>query len=665
MKSEFLLAFNQICAERNLPREIVLDALRTALVSAYRKNVSAPSTQNVTAQIDMDRARVLIYAERQVVEQVNDPQLEISLDEARKIDPKVQIGDMIMVEDTPKNFGRIAAQSARQMIFQRIREAERDLQYARYAEQEGELVYGTVQSVSSHQITLHLENTEAILPRREMVPGERYVLHDRIRAYVVEVKRTSRGPQIIVSRSHTKMLQRLLELEVPEISKGVVEIKAIAREAGARSKVAVYARQEGIDAVGACVGMRGMRIQSIVKELGGEKVDIIEWSPNPVTFIAKALGPARILSVVLEEHPVEGRTASVVVPDDQLSLAIGRMGQNARLAAKLTGWRIDIQGVTEAAREVLEQVDTTPEILIALGQTAELLPMVVAALRHHEEEGMPYTSEELVAMRRVIEGVRSFLIARRGTQWARLVADEAARRTALEKARAEREASIREARAQIPPQAFDILLTDVGLSPRVLGHLERNGLENVGQLLELLAEGDVGLLELDGIGAKSLAEIRSVLDQLDLPLAAPEEPSVEAEAAVEEVPAEAEAEAVPEPLAEVEAAAEEAPAGVEAAVEPPPEEEAVAEEVPAEVEAEAVPQAPPQEEPEEAVEAEEPVSPPPVSEEALGEEEEEEAAWKPKRRRRRPRKLVYDEELGRVIAVRRHRGDDEEDWEEF
>ena len=665
MKSEFLLAFNQICAERSLPREVVLEAVRTALVSAYRRNIGAPSTQNVTAQIDLETGKARIFVERQVVEEVYDPQAEIVLRKAQAIDPAAKVGDMLMVESTPRNFGRIAAQTARQVILQRIREAEREAQYAHYVGQEGELVYGTVQSVSPHQVTLHLERTEAVLPRKEMVPGERYLLHDRIRAYVIEVRRTGRGPQIIVSRSHKKMLQRLLELEVPEIASGTVELKAIAREAGSRSKVAVVARQEGVDPVGACVGMRGMRIQSIVKELGGEKVDIIEWNPDPITFIAKALGPARVLSVTLDENPVEGRTASVVVPDDQLSLAIGRAGQNARLAAKLTGWRIDIQGVTEAAEWALQQVNEDQEVLPAMGLIAELLPLVSTALHRHHEEAMPYNTEELVAMRRVIERIRSFYIASRDAQRARLAAEEASRQAALETERAAREASIREARALIPPVAYDIALSETDMSARVLGHLERHGLNNVGQLMELLAEGPEGLLKLDGIGAKSLAEVQRVLEQLDLPVVEEQEPEpvVEAEAEVVVEPpgledvvalvdqqaAEAEAEPVAEAVAE---------AG--AAVEGEAEEEAAAEAV-AEAEGE-------EETQEAAAEAETPAESEAEWTVEVEVEEDEVPAVEDKptgRRRRVKKELVYDEELGRVVAVRRHRRGEDDEWEEY
>jgi|YNPNPStandDraft_1061719.scaffolds.fasta_scaffold00288_27 N utilization substance protein A len=672
MKSEFLTAFNQICAERNLPREVVLEAIKTALVSAYRRNADVPATQNVTAEIDPATGEVHIFVERRVVAQAVDPQTEIALDKALKIAPDVAEGDMVMVENTPRDFGRIAAQTARQVILQRIREAERDAQFSHFAEQEGELVYGTVQSVNPQFVTLHLGRTEAILPRKEQVPGERYVLHDRIRAYVMEVRKTSRGPQIIVSRSHKKMLRRLLELEVPEITNGIVEIKSIAREAGSRSKVAVLARQPGVDAVGACVGMRGIRIQSIVKELGGEKVDIIEWSDDPVAFIAKSLSPARVLSVIVDDDPVEGKSANVVVPDDQLSLAIGRAGQNARLAAKLTGWRIDIQGVTEAAEWALQKVKEDSNLQAALGSVGERLPEVAAILRRFETEHYPYTLEELALMRSVIEAVRIYYISLRRSGQAQLAAQEAARRAALAEERMAREAAIQEARQRIPLAAYGLSLDTLKLTDRVASHLERSGIENVGQLLERLAEGDEGLLRLEGIGPKSLTEIRAALDQLDLAPAAavaPEAPAVE-EALVEEAPAVVLPETAeifePAPVAEPLAIGEEAlPSAVEAAAEAVPLEMAA---VPAERVAEVEMPSPA------AVSAEPEVTEPltiPAIDEALWEEvleeEEEEpipTKKKPKGRKKARRALILDEDLGQVVVVRRHRRGIVEDWEE-
>jgi N utilization substance protein A len=626
----------------------VLEALEAALVSAYSRNIGTDVGPNVKGMIDLETGAVHILIEKQVVEDVTNPLEEISLEDAKKHRPKAKVDDVIEIDDTPDDFGRIAAQNAKQIILQRIREAEREARYAHYVQQEGEIVHGTVQSIKPQAVTLHLEGTEAVLPRSQQVPGERYSLHQRLRAYVLEVRKTGRGPQIVVSRSHKNMLRRLLELEVPEIFNGAVEIKSISREAGSRSKIAVAARQLGVDPVGACVGMRGVRIQSIVNELGGEKIDVIEWSPDASTFIAKALSPAKVLSVQLEEDPVEGKTASVTVPDDQLSLAIGRAGQNARLAAKLTGWRIDIQGVTEAATWALQQVNEDPDVLPALGPVAELLPLAASILQQHEEEGMPYTSEELITMRQVIDNVRGHYASLRNAERARRLKEETTRRAAIEAAETERRKTISAALARIPPQAREIPLADIDLSTRVLGHLERAGLETVWDTMGRLAEGDEGLLKLDGIGPKSLAEIKQRIDALMLPEV--EEP-VPAE---EEIVAEVEGEVAVqlEVLAE-ERVAEEVAAEKEAELEPVAEVSPAVETLP-EVEE---PEKPSAEEVEEVTEA-------------FFEEEEGMAELlepKEQKKGRRPRReLVYDEELGEVIALRRRKresGSGEfEDW---
>ncbi len=708
MKSEFLLAFNQICSDRGLSRDVVLEALEMALVSAYRRDADISAKQNVTAKIELETGSPQIYVEKQVVETVTDEVLEIELEEARTIQPDVEVGESVFIEDTPSDFGRIAAQSAKQIILQRIREAERDARYAHYVQQEGEIVHGTVQSVKHQAVTIHMEGTEAILPRSQQVPGERYTLHQRLRAYVLEVRKTGRGPQIVVSRSHSNMLRRLLELEVPEIFNGSVEIKSIAREAGSRSKVAVVARQPGVDPVGACVGMRGVRIQSIVNELGGEKIDVIEWSPNTASFIAKALSPAKVLSVQLEEDPFEGKTAKVVVPDDQLSLAIGRAGQNARLAAKLTGWRIDIQGVTEAATWALKQVNDDPDVLPALGAAAEVLPMVANILRQHEQEKMPYSSEELLAMRQVIEGVRGYYVSLRDAERARLMREEVARKASIKAAEKERQAEIEAARALIPAQSYEIPLDEIGLSARVLGHLERSELETAGDVMNLLAEGDEGLLKLDGIGPKSLAEIKECVEALDLemeeeePLPAEAEdverveavevveeeleeleeieavaPEAEIEVAVKveiEEPSAEEPEMVVEQVEEVvepvgeeiaaeeEELAEEAPPviakAVEAEVEAETKVEIEAEAEKAQVEEEAEPEPASEEEEKEAADKEWAL----VPEDKLWEEEDEDH----KRERSRRRELIYNEELGEVVARRRRKKSRRsEDWEKY
>ncbi|MFQ6014321.1 MAG: transcription termination factor NusA [Anaerolineae bacterium] len=358
MKSDFATALKYVASERNLPPEVVLEAVEAALISAYKRDYGAG--QNISVKIDT-AGKAQVFAEREVVEEVEDERLQISLEEATALDPEIEIGQIARIEVTPKEFGRIAAQTAKQVILQRIREAERDTIYQEYAEREGDIINGQVQNIQTNAVILNLGRAEAILPRAEQISGERYHLRQRVRAYVYEVAKTNKGPQIYVSRTHRDLLRRLLELEVPEIYNGTVEIKAIAREAGSRSKVAVAARQAGIDPVGSCVGMRGFRIQNIVHELNGEKIDVIEWDPDLRVFIANALSPAKVISVELAETEEEGKTATVVVPDNQLSLAIGKEGQNARLAAKLTNWRIDIINATEAAELALRKAEEEAE----------------------------------------------------------------------------------------------------------------------------------------------------------------------------------------------------------------------------------------------------------------------------------------------------------------
>ncbi len=366
MKSEFMLAITQLSAEKNLPKEVVLSAVETALVSAYRKDNFAPN-QEISVKIDPTTGRVKVWAEKTVVEQPSDTRLEISLTDAVKINPDVQLEETVMVEATPRNAGRIAAQTAKQVILQRLHEAEHSAIFEEYSDKEGDIVTGVVQRMEPRQIFVDLGRAEAILPAAEQVRNERYRIGQRLRVYLLEVVRTSRGPQVVVSRSHPDLLRRLFELEVPEVLNGVVEIKAVAREAGYRSKIAVAARQEGIDPVGCCVGLRGIRIQNIMRELNGEKLDVVSWSEDASAFIANALSPAQVLSVELDED--EG-IATVVVPDKQLSLAIGKEGQNARLAAKLSGWRIDIKSASIAEEEKL--VKAEPEKEAVLGE--ELVP---------------------------------------------------------------------------------------------------------------------------------------------------------------------------------------------------------------------------------------------------------------------------------------------------
>jgi len=348
MKTDFLIAITQLAAERNLPQDIVVAAVEAALVSAFKKDHLTDAELTVRFGAS---GEVRVYRLMTVVEEVEDPDKEMTLAEAREEKAGAAVGDVLEFEATPANAGRIAAQTAKQVVMQRLREAERDLVYAEYTGKEGELVSAVVQRFEARNAILDLGRAEAIMPVAEQVPVEHYRTGQRLKVLILEVGQTVKGPQIVVSRSHKDLLRRLFELEVPEIFNGIVEIKSIAREPGFRSKVAVAALQDRVDAVGSCVGLRGMRIQNIVNELHGEKIDVVEWVAEPGAFVAKALGPAQVMRVVLRETE---HIAIAVVPDRQLSLAIGREGQNARLAAKLSGWRIDIKSTSEAEAENLE-----------------------------------------------------------------------------------------------------------------------------------------------------------------------------------------------------------------------------------------------------------------------------------------------------------------------
>jgi len=642
MKSEFLLAFNQICSERNLPKEVVLEALTTALVSAYRRDVNASSAQNITAVIDGQTGLAHIYAEKEVTEKVQDIRTEVTLDTAQEIVPDAKLGDMVMVESTPEGFGRIAAQTAKQVILQRIREAERDAQYNLYAEREGEIINGVVQSIGGPGITLNLGRTEALMPKKEQVPSERYQMHQRLRAYVMEVRKSSRGPQIIVSRAHKNMLRRLLELEVPEIYNGTVEIKSIAREAGARSKLAVAASQPGIDPVGACVGMRGVRIQSIVSELGGEKIDVIEWSADPAIYIQKALSPARVLTVHPEEDPRDGKIALVVVPDDQLSLAIGREGQNARLAAKLTAWRIDIKGSTEAARDGVAQVENDSALRERLGPAAAYALLVKQALQRHAEQSLPWNAEELQTIKQLLDSVHHSTQARKQAEReqaraaaAAVVVEKPVVVVATESTDTSKQDAVNLYRARIPIAAYSTPVSDLGISPRVLSHIERSGLTNVGQIHERLATGDEAMLVIDGIGPKGLTEIKQAIDDKGLGLVPLPEPTPVVAEPVAEAPVETPA---------IEAVVEVAPEAVIPAEAPTPVVEAVATEPASAVvkpagESELAPVI---------------VVPSEVVEEAEDEDEIDRKTGK-KKAKRKDRMLVLDESTGVVVAKKQRK----------
>ena len=658
MKSEFILAFNEICESRGLPKEDVFEALRKALVSAYRRDMNVSNTQQVVAEIDSRTGEPTIYAEKEIVDHIIDNRTEVLLKDARRLrhpetdGADLNLGDLVMVDSTTASFGRIAAQTAKQVLLQSVREAEREQLFEDFSGREGELVNGTVQSISGQHITIGLGRTEAILPKSQQVRGERYRAHDKIRVYVLEVRRTNRGPQIFVSRNHRHLLRRLLELEVPEIYNGQVEIKSIAREAGQRSKVAVMALQPGVDPVGACVGMRGVRIQSIVRELNDEKIDVIEWNPDQKTFIAKALSPARVSHVFLDDHPDEGKTAIVVVPDDQLSLAIGREGQNARLGAKLTGWRIDIKSLTEAATDSLTNLDD-PAVATAVRKDEQLLQQVQSVLAK-KEAGRPITSEDYFILDRLVNAVEGKIIA--------------ARAAVHEEVRQKRSA----ARQAVPAAAWELSLDELDLPGRIHNLLLDNEIETVGDVLFNLAIGDDVFLNFRGFGDKALEKLKEYVANYDLP-----QPTVDAAA-------EAEAEVV-EPEAPV-AAAEAVDGqpieetGVEPAEETPETAPDAKEAVTVEQVVEKAEEV--EAEPEEIVPAIDDLSKPLVQ---IEEEDAKEDVKKPavviarptrdeerlreaveeKTRRGKGKQLVYDEDMGQVVVKRKRKRRGRSDWDDF
>jgi transcription termination/antitermination protein NusA len=343
MSSELLDALLILEKEKGISRDILIEAIEAALVSAYRRNFN--QAHNVRIDINLGTGTMRVFARKEVVDQVYDPRLEISVEDAQRINPNYQVEDVVELEVTPKDFGRIAAQTAKQVVTQRVREAERGIIYSEFIDREEDIMTGIVQRLDSKFIYVSLGKIEALLPINEQMPNERYKPHDRIKVFITKVEKTTKGPQIYVSRTHPGLLKRLFEIEVPEIYDGTVEIKSVAREAGDRSKISVHSASDDIDPVGSCVGPKGSRVQAIVNELKGEKIDIVKWSENPVVFVANALSPSKVLDVIVNEND---KATTVVVPDYQLSLAIGKRGQNARLAAKLTNWKIDIKSETDA-----------------------------------------------------------------------------------------------------------------------------------------------------------------------------------------------------------------------------------------------------------------------------------------------------------------------------
>jgi N utilization substance protein A len=652
MKNEFALAFNEVLEEKGLPKEVILEALEAAMVSAYRRAVNASNAQHVEAKIDPETGKVVIFAEKEVVDDVEDQRTEVALTEAHQVEPEAEVGSMVVVETTPSNFGRVAAQTARQVIQQRIREAEREAQLEYFNKQLGEIVSGVVQAISSQAVTLGLDmKAEGIMPRNQQIPGERFRLHDRVRALLAEVKATPRGPQLILSRAHRNCLRRLLENEVPEIYHGLVEIRSIAREPGHRSKVAVSALQAGVDPVGACVGMRGVRIQAIVRELNDEKIDVIEWNPDPSGYIAKALSPARVTGVYLDEHAQGTKTATVVVPEDQLSLAIGRDGQNARLAAKLTAWRIDIKSLPEATADALYKIQTDPEFS-ALAEAEVETTNQIEAILVKKDEGRPVTPEEYSILGQFVDRIERGIIAMH----------QAERTGELE-----RSAKVQE---KIPAAAFEMPLEELKFTERVTNLLVEAGNETVGDLMvQMELDSDV-ILGLNGIGPKAMEKIENTLAEVTFP-----EPEIVEEEAEAEMTEEVEGEPTPEAAEDIveaeatkEAVEAEAAEAVEA-LEEPADEELAAEEVekPAPEEASEEPVVEGEEEASfEEIFTLEPDAFDSKIDEAEFEDEGElevEARKKKKEKKKKYVEMEYDPDQD-VVIVKRKRKRDEEDWEE-
>jgi transcription termination/antitermination protein NusA len=342
MSTQLLDALTVLEKEKGIARDVIIEAIEAALVSAYKRNFN--QAQNVRVDLNLETGTMRVFARKEVVDEVFDSRLEISVEDAGEINPSYEVGDVVELEVTPKDFGRIAAQTAKQVVTQRVREAERGIIYSEFVDREEDIMTGIVQRQDNRFIYVALGKIEALLPVSEQMPNETYKPHDRIKVFITKVEKTTKGPQIFVSRTHPGLLKRLFEIEVPEIFDGTVEIKSVAREAGDRSKISVHAENSEVDPVGACVGTKGARVQAIVNELKGEKIDIVQWSEDPVEFVANALSPSKVLDVQVNE---EDKATRVVVPDYQLSLAIGKRGQNARLAAKLTNWKIDIKSETD------------------------------------------------------------------------------------------------------------------------------------------------------------------------------------------------------------------------------------------------------------------------------------------------------------------------------
>jgi transcription termination/antitermination protein NusA len=372
MNEEFVGALKELVKEKGISEDLLFTTIQDALVAAYKKNYANLHTnaQNVKVIMDRETGEIKVYAQKVVVDEVYDDVTEISLEDAKEIRPTFEVDDIVDLEVTPKNFGRVAAQLAKQVVTQRIKEAERSIIYDEYKEKEFDIITGTILRKDKGMVFVNLGKLEGVIGPNEQIPNEEYKFNEKLKLYIVEVKNGSKGPQIHVSRTHPGLVKRLFELEVPEIFEGVVEIKSISREAGSRSKIAVYSNDEEVDPMGACVGPKGVRVQNIVNELKNEKIDIIKYSKDPAEFIANSLSPAKVLSVEVDE---ENKSAKVVVDDNQLSLAIGKEGQNVRLAAKLTNWKIDIK--SKSQKEALEEEEEkllNTEVIIEDEDTTDL-----------------------------------------------------------------------------------------------------------------------------------------------------------------------------------------------------------------------------------------------------------------------------------------------------
>lgn len=500
MKSEFALAFNEVLEERGLPRDVILAALESAMISAYRKAVGASTAQDVQVVMDFETGSVTMFAEKEVSDSILDERTEVLLEDARKNYPECEIGDLVMVESTPRDFGRIAAGTAKQAIQQKIRDAEKQRQYEHFSKQVGEITSGIVQAINSRQATIGMDmKAEGIMQKKDMIPNERFRIHDRIRAYVVSVEDSSKGLQIELSRGHRNFLRRLLENEVPEIYHGIVEIRSIAREPGQRAKVAVSATQQGIDPVGACVGQRGVRIQAIVRELHDEKIDVIEWNQDAAVYISKAISPARVSGVYLNPTIYEHKTATVVVPEDQLSLAIGREGQNARLAAKLTGWRIDIMSVSEAAGKALVKLREDKTLAGLAKQEAETMVRVEELLQM-KSEGRILNLDDSALIGRFVDRVE-----RRG---------ESDRKDEVDA----HMAGLKAIKDAIDPRAYEMSIYDVpGIKEHILVILQENRMETFGDLIFTVRANPDAILGINGVGPKFYEEILNVVKTYEFP----------------------------------------------------------------------------------------------------------------------------------------------------